>query len=248
MMELPIPLDEAACQPIAKKPRIDGAGAAEAEEFPEISHEACLRSYFADSTVTCRNPSLDGSVEMTQSLYLKTCPRYLMVKLNRYYVDDQWRQIKIRNGVDMPEVLDLGGYRSPGDGLLLGETPMPSEEEHFAHAPAAAPSAPYINEDLVPELVSLGFSEHGVRRALQATRSSDLEVAMNYILEHLDDAGFNDPVLSTPLGAAAGSATAATAGAAAGVSAEAVDMLSSMGFSADQAAAALLSAGQDVER
>ena len=164
-----------------------------------------------------------------------------MVKLNRYYVNDQWKQIKIRNGVNMPMILDLDEYRAPVNALLPGESIMPDDEALPVTAGTLPASQPTINEELVPELVSMGFSEHGVRKALLATQSNDLEVTMNYILEHMEDTGFNDPIEIVP-GVVQTNSTAVS------VNMDSVAMLSSMGFTEDQATAALMSTGQDVER
>lgn len=50
-----------------------------------------------------------------------------------------------------------------------------------------------VDEGLVAQLTSMGFSENGCRRAAIATGNADPETAMNWIFEHMEDADFNDP-------------------------------------------------------
>ena len=72
---------------------------------------------------------------------------------------------------------------------------------------------------------------------------------MNWVLEHMDDADFNDPLPAS--GAAAASASSSSAAAAAGeagVDAEALVMLTSLGFTERQAEAALKATGGDAAR
>lgn len=72
---------------------------------------------------------------------------------------------------------------------------------------------------------------------------------MNWVLEHMGDDDFNDP-LPAPgaAGASASSSSDAAAGASAGVDAEALMMLTSLGFTERQAEAALKATGGDAAR
>ena len=39
----------------------------------------------------------------------------------------------------------------------------------------------------------MGFSRNGCTRALYETKNSGVEAAMNWVMEHMGDANFNDP-------------------------------------------------------
>jgi ubiquitin carboxyl-terminal hydrolase 5/13 len=39
----------------------------------------------------------------------------------------------------------------------------------------------------------MGFSRNGCSRALYETKNSGVEAAMNWVMEHMGDANFNDP-------------------------------------------------------
>eukprot|EP01035_Chromulina_nebulosa_P019934 gene19934-25897_t len=100
------------------------------------------------------------------------------------------------------------------------------------------PSVIIPNEDLVNQLSLMGFHENGCRKALIATNNSDIESAMNWIFEHIDDPDFNDPPKSID------NAIISTNH----LSEESILMLSSMGYTHDQAKASLLATDNNIER
>jgi len=107
-----------------------------------------------------------------------------------------------------------------------------------AAAAAAAPDA-----SLVQQLMAMGFSENGSRRAALATRNADVEAACSWVFEHMEDPDFNDP-----LPAQAPAAAGAAAGAGAAVSADAIAMMEAMGVGERHARAALTACDGNVER
>ena len=150
-----------------------------------------------------------------------------MVQLQRYCINDKWVQVKIDARVPVPESLDLSAYR--GVGLREGEQLMP-EEVAISQAQSEAMVA---DEGIVMQLVSMGFSENGSRRAVLATGSTDAEAAMSWVFEHMEDPGFNDPP--------------AAAQPADGVDSSLVAMITDMGYTDRQARAALRKYKNNVE-
>lgn len=116
-----------------------------------------------------------------------------------------------------PETQEDAGPRASGDSLA-----------------ATAPTP--VDEGLIAQLVDMGFSEPGSRRAAAAVNSAGPEVAMEWLLAHMDDAGINDPLPD------------AAAGGPSQPSAEAVSALTGMGFTPAAANAALQACAGDVER
>lgn len=47
---------------------------------------------------------------------------------------------------------------------------------------------------MLPQLVSMGFTENGSKRAALAVGNSSAEAATNWVMEHMGDADFNDPL------------------------------------------------------
>ena len=69
------------------------------EEDPKllIPFEACLHTFFSEETVDFNNPTLGpgpaGATKASRTARLRTFPRYLMVKLARYYPGPNWVQV-----------------------------------------------------------------------------------------------------------------------------------------------------------
>lgn len=244
MLELPIPLHrgeevqqqqvqvtDGEDQEVVKRARIEGAAGG---AHLRVSYEACVEAWLADEVVQMRHVSRNRDLPFLRSTRFETFPRILIIKLCRYYVGDNWVQKKIVAEVPMPEQLDLTSLL--GGGLGDGEVLLDES------APAAAAVREEADEGLVAQLVSMGFCENGCRRAALATHNADVETAMNWVLEHMEDADFDQPPAVAP------AATGGKGPAKAEVNQESVMMLSSMGYSADQATAALLATDQDIER
>merc|ERR1719491_670710 len=70
---------------------------------------------------------------------------------------------------------------------------VPEEAEGNAES-TDAPSAPAIDEGSLGQLMDMGFSMYGCKRALMAVGGSNVESAMNWVFEHSSDPDFNDPL------------------------------------------------------
>jgi len=215
-----------------------------------LSLSACLAQYFSPETVSFRHPSgLLPAGTATKSVLFRTFPRYLVIKLNRYYVDSAWVQRKKDVKVVVPEVLDLRGFASRGPGE--GEVRMrDSEEEGGGGGGAGAASVPMeevgaqVDEAVVAQLVSMGFSENGSRRAAYATGSSSAEDAMTWVLEHMEDPDFNEPFQPQVPGSGSGRGGGEVA-----VDENLVQMLAdSLGCTTAAARKALRATGGDLDR
>lgn len=55
---------------------------------------------------------------------------------------------------------------------------------------------PVPNEDIVSQLVSMGFNQLHCEKAAIRTSNAGVEEAMNWLLSHMDDAGISDLVLA----------------------------------------------------
>ena len=235
-LRLQIPLDKAInvdqvnmLQEHKKQRMADGINSTSTDEDIKliIPGSLCIESYFGNN----RNDKvIDGVAhQVLESTRFHTFPRYLMVQLNRYYIGDNWVQVKIDADIPMPENLDLNMYR--GRGLQVDEVPFPVAV-NATTAPEVTP-----NMDLVNQLVSMGFLENGCKRAAIATGNSDAEAAMNWLLEHMEDPNLNDPIVS---GASAAPSVFIP-------DSDAVTMITSMGYSNQQATAALKVCNNNLE-
>jgi ubiquitin carboxyl-terminal hydrolase 5/13 len=108
---------------------------------------------------------------------------------------------------------------------------------------APAPAAKVADESVVAQLVSMGFSENGSRKA--AMEHNDVEMAMNWILMHMEDPDFNDPPVDPSAPAVEPMVVTDTASDA---QLESIGMIVSMGYTEDQAKAALRATDNNLER
>jgi len=223
-----------------KRQKTDAVDASSAEEepvVPKVSLEACLAKFAAAEPVD----SFRGRAGAIKTVKLRSFPKYLAIHMRRYYIDG-WTPKKLSVQVQVPDEIDLSALRgsgpSEGEALLPDDDPTPAA----ATATAAAPAPLEPDEAVVAQLVSMGFSENGSKRAAVAVQNSNAEAAMEWVFAHMEDADFNDPL--PPPGAAGG----AGANGAAEPDAGAVETLASMGFSPEHAKGALIVTKGDLER
>ncbi|KAK1862263.1 hypothetical protein I4F81_004837 [Pyropia yezoensis] len=229
----------------AKRSKPNGGGAdEEARVQLRVPFDACVAALAAEECITdWTSPVTKAKGEAVRRLRLRSFPDYLFVHLNKYTLADDWTPKKLDVAVDVPLELDLTHLH--GSGMQPGETSLPEEEEPPAGgAGAVAPAAVVPDDAIVATVVSMGFSENGARRAAVATANAGGEEAVEWVMSHMGDSDFNDP-LPAPVSAAA---PAGSAPAAAAVDPASVEMLAAMGFTAVQARAALRATGGSLER
>jgi ubiquitin carboxyl-terminal hydrolase 5/13 len=195
--------------------------------IPTVTLANCLESWAAETTVDdFRWPHLQNAVHAaTQQTRFQNFPRYLFVQIQRYQLGPDWQPIKLEVNLDIPEEMDLSNYKMAGP--QEGETLVSEEEETTV-------SKPDINEGAVYQLMDMGFSMNGCKRALVAVGGVDVEQAMGWIFEHNQDPDFNDPLPES-------SGFPAASGASDGVDdAVVMSLVDSLGcFTIDQVRAAL---------
>jgi len=245
-LSLTIPIDEASnAEEVAayeeRRKRRKVSGEAEAEKgdadkeepiVPIVPFEACLSKTFAPETID----SFRGATA-TKTTRFKTFPRYLVVHMRRYYVDTDWSAKKMSVRVVAPDELDLTAFRSAG--LQPDEVAMPDDQPDAGGGGGDARPAPMPDEAIVAQLVGMGFSDNGSKRAALAVSNSNAEAAMEWVFAHMEDPDFNEPL--PPPGAEAAAATT-------GADPAAVESLCAMGFDERQAKGALAACSGNVER
>lgn len=215
----------------------------EVEEVPvqlEIPLAACLDRYAQAETIeNFTSPETGKSGIALKRTRLKSFPEYLAVRLNRYQYDDFQMPKKLDACIRMPIDLDISNLRGSGqqDGEVLFDDSTASATEPM-EVEAILPDA-----SIVSQLVGMGFSENGSKRAAIATKNSSAEASMEWVLAHMEDTDFNDPVIveqAPPPNVPTGNADEPTA--------EALASLTGMGFTEAQAKAALTATNGSLER
>eukprot|EP00178_Gracilaria_changii_P026292 TRINITY_DN808_c0_g2_i1.p2 TRINITY_DN808_c0_g2~~TRINITY_DN808_c0_g2_i1.p2 ORF type:complete len:849 (+),score=127.98 TRINITY_DN808_c0_g2_i1:13335-15881(+) len=205
----------------------------------QVPLSACLELYTRNELVeNFKNPETGENGTAIKRTKLKTFPEYLAVHLKRYYLAEDWTPKKLEVSVPMPQDLDLSDLR--GTGLVDGEVLMPEDppERTDQHTQAVVP-----DPSIVTQLMSMGFSENGSKRAAIATKNESAEASMEWVFAHMEDPDFNDPPAVDITSNGDANASPATS-----FPAAAVSTLSAMGFSETQAKAALSATGGSLER
>lgn len=228
VLDLPVPMPEQLSTAPMKRARSD-SGEGEEPAVPTVPFDVCLAAWAAEDTVeNWQSPATGERGTATTRRRIAHMPRVLCVGMKRYTVNERWEPVKLDVLVPAPEHLSLEHLR--GHGLQGCEVPLPEA------VPAAQPEA---NPDIVAAVTGMGFTAEAAQRAALACGNSDAEAAVSWVLAHMDDPDLNEP-LPDPA-----SSSGASAGPA--VSAEALAMLSSMGFAEPQAKRALQENGNNVE-
>jgi len=216
---------------------------------PIVPLDACLQRLVAPTSLD----NFRGRAGAVKTTKLASFPRYLMVTLQRYYTSSDWQAKKLSCEVPMPTSLDLTAFRSSGP--REGEALLPDDDAADAAGgpPAPPPPAPLEpDETIVAQLLSMGFSENGCKRAALAVQNANAEAAAEWVFAHMEDPDFNEPLpppaAAEPAAVAAAASGGGGGGGAAAPDPEALLMLGGMGFTEMQAQGALAATGGSLER
>ncbi|KAJ9588235.1 hypothetical protein L9F63_018399, partial [Diploptera punctata] len=123
--------------------------------------------------------SMDG-----KTTRLASFPDFLLIHLKKFYLRKDWTPVKLDVAVEMPDILDLSPLR--GNGLQPGEEPFP---EIIGNSPPP----PVFNEEVLQQLIDMGFPPEACKKAVYFTDNKGVEPATNWVMEHIADSDFADP-------------------------------------------------------
>mmetsp|Transcript_34536 Transcript_34536/g.53015 ORF Transcript_34536/g.53015 Transcript_34536/m.53015 type:complete len:534 (+) Transcript_34536:1127-2728(+) len=249
---LPIPMDranrkmdvdddnETAGAPAEKRLKSNPAETKEEEEVFAMRLQDCIDAWSAPHSLPeYRWPHLGSSASSAaeQTLRFSNFPRYLLIQMQRYTLGADWIPKKLNVHLDVAhnDVLDLSSLKSSGP--QDGESLVSEEEEGESSAQEKQSSSVVIDEAALAQLMSMGFSFNGCKRALTKVGGSDVEAAMNWVFDHSTDPDFNDPMDEEPASTDSGDD---------GIVASLVESLGC--FTADQVRAALKATGGAADR
>ena len=203
---------------------------------PKIPFAACLERFRAVELVEdFYSTAAQAKTNALKTIRLKTFPDYLFVQLKKFDVDQNWVPFKLDVEVEMPDEMDLESIRTQG-GLQEGEEALPDEAAApVVQTPQVEPLVP--NPDTVTQLVEMGFALEGCKKAVFHTNNAGVEAAMNWVMEHMEDADFSSPFVNPTLPREAFVP-----------SSEGLSSLMDMSFTRAQAVRALKETGNNVQR
>lgn len=232
---LPLPVPLAAATNVAEVheyERLRAEAEASGQRFdparqvrPHIPFDACLEVFLREENIEqFFSTAIKKKVTASKTTRLGTFPDYFLIQLKKFTVKQDWTTAKLDVAVDMPWEVDLSRLR--GKGLQPGEVTLPES--------ATETAAPVYDDNLLTELLDMGFAVESCKRALYYTNNSSLEAASNWLMEHMTDWDFANKFEPH------GPNTA--------VDESSVESIMGMGFSRSQAVKALQATDGDVGR
>ncbi|KAB0792518.1 hypothetical protein PPYR_14477 [Photinus pyralis] len=195
---------------------------------PRIKFFSCLEVFTQTENIDqFYSTALKAKTTARKSTRFASFPDYIVIQLKKFTLREDWVPIKLDVAVEMPDLLDLNSFR--GHGQQPGEELLP---ELVTSVPA-----PDFDEAVLSQLQEMGFPMEACKRAIFFTRNTGLETASSWIMEHITDADFSDPFI--PPG---------TESSAFVPDPQALPLITSMGFTQEQATKALKATDNNVER
>ncbi|XP_037765346.1 ubiquitin carboxyl-terminal hydrolase 13 [Chelonia mydas] len=221
----------------------------------KIPFSACLQAFSEPENVEdFWSSALQAKSAGVKTSRFASFPEYLVVQIKKFTFGLDWIPQKLDVSVDMPDLLDINHLRAtglqPGEEELPDITPpiiIPDDPKDRMMNHWMEP--PDIDESSVMQLAEMGFPLEACRKAVYYTGNMGAEVAFNWIIAHMEEPDFAEP-LAIP-----GYAGVASAGAA-GLGAigldnqppeEMVALITSMGFQRNVAILALKAANNNLE-
>ncbi|KAG2184162.1 hypothetical protein INT44_009177 [Umbelopsis vinacea] len=193
-------------------------------KYETVDLYKCLDMFTAPESLEYNCPSCDQKTQVVKTVKFATFPEVLVIQANRFKFVN-WVPTKIGIPISIPDgPLTLDKY--------LGTGQQANEELLPESAPAAA--EPAFDQGALDQLLAMGFPENRCKRAMMNTGNSGAEAAMNWLFEHMEDPGIDDPITAEVSSAEP--------------SAEQLELLTAMGFSQAQAKKALRETNGDAER
>ncbi|XP_047334441.1 ubiquitin carboxyl-terminal hydrolase 14 [Impatiens glandulifera] len=156
---------------------------------PRVRLTDCLECFYAEEEVhDFYSTELKGKVTAHKTAGLTSFPDYLVLHMRKFVLEAGWVPKKLDVYIDVPEIIDISHMRSKG--LQPGEELLP-EADPGQGVESAQPSA---NEEIVGQLVSMGFNHLHCQKAAINTSNTGVEEAMNWLLSHMDDADIDTPL------------------------------------------------------
>ncbi|XP_019442657.1 PREDICTED: ubiquitin carboxyl-terminal hydrolase 14-like isoform X3 [Lupinus angustifolius] len=194
---------------------------------PRVPLEACLANFAAPEEIhDFYSTALKTKTTAVKTAGLTSFPDYLVLHMRKFVMEAGWVPKKLDVYIDVPDIIDISHMRSkghqPGEELLPDGVPEEDSDE------------PWVNEEIVSQLVSMGFNHIHCQKAVINTSNAGVEEAMNWLLSHMDD-----PDIDAPISKGQGTET---------VDQSKVDTLISFGFQEDVARKALKASNGDIEK
>jgi ubiquitin carboxyl-terminal hydrolase 5/13 len=119
----------------------------------------------------------------------QSVPEILVINPQRVILDN-WVPTKVPVPIKFEETLDLKPFLS--EGILIDEEELPDEDSDDNDKKGNSDEYEF-NQAALNGLLEMGFSENKAKHALYATGNSDMESAMNWLFQHMEDLELEKP-------------------------------------------------------
>ncbi|GAA0167260.1 cysteine protease [Lithospermum erythrorhizon] len=195
---------------------------------PRVPLKDCLDCFSLPEEVhDFYSTALNTKTTAIKTAGLTSFPDYLVLHMRKFVMEEGWVPKKLDVYIDVPEIIDISSMRSHG--IQPGEVLLPEGGEL---------AIPLANDDIVSQLMSMGFNHLHCQKAAINTSNTGVEAAMNWLLSHM-----NDPDIDAPISEKVNPDSASSS-----VDQSQVDTLLAFGFDEHLARKALQAAGGDVEK
>lgn len=201
---------------------------------PRIKLFSCLEAFTQVETIEqFYSTAVKAKTTARKTTRLATFPDYLVIQLKKFTLREDWVPIKLDVAMEMPDILDISPLRGAG--------PQP-EEVPLPELVGSPPPAPAMDQQVIDELLVMGFPLEAIKRAIFFTHNSGLELATAWIMEHISDSDFTDPFVPPGMIGKCTETTEFTP------DPDALQFIMGMGFTSDQAVKALKATNNNPER
>ncbi|KKZ61819.1 ubiquitin thiolesterase [[Emmonsia] crescens] len=155
-------------------------------EFETVTLKECLDIFTGDERVELTCTACGSKEGFLKRSRFKTFPRNLVVNARRFSLVN-WVPTKLNIPVEVDDnPFDMSAYMSSG--LQEGEELLPEDSS------TSQPTAFVPNQNVLDQILAMGFPEVRCKKALHATGNSDGEAAMNWLISHMEDPDIDMPV------------------------------------------------------
>ncbi|KAM6962866.1 ubiquitin carboxyl-terminal hydrolase 13 isoform 2-T2 [Aplochiton taeniatus] len=226
-----------------------------------IPFTACLQAFTEPENV----PDFWSSALQAKSAGVKTSrfssfPEYLVMQIKKFTFGVDWVPKKLDLAIDVPDFLDLNRLRATG--LQAAEEELPDLSPPIVLAEDTrdnsmnSTDSPEVDEVAAMQLAEMGFPLEACRKAVYYTGNMGPEMAFNWIVAHMEEPDFAEPLAlpsyMEPAAVAGESSSGSFSLAASPLDnqppEESISILTSMGFPRRHTTQALKATNNNLER
>ncbi|XP_073118725.1 ubiquitin carboxyl-terminal hydrolase 14 [Henckelia pumila] len=152
---------------------------------PRVSLMDCLDCFSAPEELNdFYSTALDAKTTAIKTAGLTSFPDYLVLHMRKFVLDSGWVPRKLDVYIDVPDMIDISHMRSKG--LQLGEELLPDN--------ASLDGGVKADEDIISQLMSMGFNYLHCQKAAINTSNAGVEAATNWLFDHMNDPDIDEPI------------------------------------------------------